>query len=761
MIGFEYIFGTNENKIDNLLSKVVSTNNLILLNKYYTHYEESMDFINRHVDTISDESIEHYTFAKKYLMNYGYIFFLKLDYSLLKELNYDKFSWIVSYFTEIYNNISPSLQNKFIETIEKNIFKTPYELLNIDFIELLIHQPVFIEKYIDNYELLEPRYFEYNTILGKIIAPTEYNFDIKTIKEEQYAKLSHNIDKILGSLYKKYPEKILELFKWIITNNEGKARITNQCYFNDSINTYSFLINIMVFISKLVSKYENEELNMEYIYNSDCPFFNISTKPISENDITLQYINTHTKIFFYLFGFYRITFYSLILQNINCKNEINYNNILKKTYEEYFNINSKYLNFSIFNECVLEIMLTILRQKPVILDLNENILYEIIYFFNDNIERTGKTLTKKKRLMKTIIKFVSDIITIKEINPFIKIKSIQIIFHINKNYGILLEHFLNKLSYNLFFTSLQSFYLHIESLSGLDANNEKFFYKSYILEIFRINKYYDNISNLFISIVLKDIYSSIENQINYLSNIILNTKVEIAAFVKIYEKINKIYLDIIIFNLDFVLFLLDNYNSNIHSNDLDIKFNIIKFINNVLKVCYNKKSDIIKIKINNEENTIWNNFKKYIIERISTIFLLVVKMTDIASMLNIYYIEFTNYLQKVDIDMGTELFEYYIQKRDENEIEDIPDTIDEEFLDPILCVPIRNPVLLPNSLVFMEKAVLESHLITNNFDPFSRSPLTIDELNEFNDKEDVKTKIIDFLYKRNQNINRIKNKLEI
>lgn len=761
MIGFEYIFGTNENNIDNILSKIVSTNNLIELNKYYTHYEESLDFINRHADTISHDIIENYTFAKKYLINYGYIFFLKMDYSKLKELKYDEYSWIVSYFNEIYNNISPQLQIKFIETIEKKIFQMPYELLNIDFIELLIHQPVFIEKYIDNYELLEPRYFEYNTILGKIIAPTEYNFDIRNVREEHYKVLSNNVNKILGSLYDKYPEKILQLFKWFLVSNEGKAKITNQCYFNDSINTYSFLINIMIFISKLLPKYENEELNIEYIYNTDCPFYNTNTKSISGNDIQLQYINTYTKIFFYLFGFYRITLYSLILQNINCKNEINYNNILKKTYEEYFNINSKYLNFSIFNECVLEIMLTILREKPVILDLNENIIYEIIYFINDNVERTGKTLTKKKRLMKTIIKFVADIITIKEINPFIKIKSIQILFHLNKNYSLLLERFLTKSNYNIFFNNLQSFYIHIESLNGLDANNEKFFYKSYILEIFRINKYYDNISNLFISIVLKDIYTSIENQINYLSNIILNTSVDIVAFVKIYEKINKIYLDIIIYNLDFVLFLLDNYNSNIHSHDLDIKFNIMKFMNNVLKVCYNKKSDIIKIKINNEENVIWNNFKKYIIEKISTIFLIVIKMPDIASMLNIYYIEFTNYLQKIDIDMKTELFEYYIQKRDEVEIEEIPNTIDDDFLDPILCVPIRNPVLLPNSLVFMEKAVIESHLISNNFDPFSRSPLTIDELNDFNNKEDIKTKIIDFIYKRNQNINSIKNKLEI
>jgi hypothetical protein len=761
MIGFEFIFGTNENKIDNILSQTIGLNDIVKLHKYYTRYQESVEFINRHGDSINYETIQRHNNAKKYLFNYGYIFFLKLDYTLLNGLSYNEFNWILSYFNDIYLNIIPSLKNKFIESIEKKIFQTPYQLLNIDFITLLIHEEVFIEKYLYNYELLEPRYLEYNTILGKIIAPIEYNFDIKNVKEDNYKLLSNNLYKVLGSLYDKYPNKLLELFKWLLINNEAKAKITNQCYFNDSINTYSFLINIMVFISKLVSRYENQQLNIEYIYNTDCPFFSNSNKSISGNDLTLGHINSYTRIFFYLFGFYRVTFYSLILQNINCKNELNYNSILQKTYDEYFKINSKYLNFSVFNECVLDMMIIILRENPVIIDFNENILYEIIYFLNDIIERTGKTLTKKKRLIKTIIKFITDIISIKEINPFIKIKSIQIIFHINKNYNVLLEMYLNKTNYNNFFKNLQSFYLHIENLSGLDAYNEKFFYKSYILEIFRINKFYQDISNLFISIVLKDIYSSIENQINYLSNIILNTTVEISAFVKIYEKINKIYLDLISYNLDFILFLLDEYNSNIHKDDLDIKFNIIKFVNNVLKVCYNKKSDVIKIKINNEENIIWNNFKKYLIEPFSSILMVLIKMPDISTMLNVYYTEFTNYLQKLDIHLGTEIFEYYIQKRDENVIDDIPLNVDDEFLDPILCIPIRNPVILPNSLVFMDRAVIESHLTTNNFDPFSRSPLSIDELNEFNNTEEIKIKIIDFIYKRNQNVNNIKSNLEI
>ena len=123
MIGFEYIFGINESKIDSVLGKIIFNNNLNDLQKYYIHYEESIDFINRHQCDISHETYQSYYLAKKYLINYGYIFFLKIDYALLKNLSYNEVSWLVSYFNDVYNNISESNKTKFIDSIEKKIYQ--------------------------------------------------------------------------------------------------------------------------------------------------------------------------------------------------------------------------------------------------------------------------------------------------------------------------------------------------------------------------------------------------------------------------------------------------------------------------------------------------------------------------------------------------------------------------------------------------------------------------------------------------------------
>jgi hypothetical protein len=55
-----------------------------------------------------------------------------------------------------------------------------------------------------------------------------------------------------------------------------------------------------------------------------------------------------------------------------------------------------------------------------------------------------------------------------------------------------------------------------------------------------------------------------------------------------------------------------------------------------------------------------------------------------------------------------------------------------EFCDPLLCTPIVVPVALPGSELIMDRAVLERYLLEKQEDPFSRSPLTITTLNDFN-----------------------------
>lgn len=61
---------------------------------------------------------------------------------------------------------------------------------------------------------------------------------------------------------------------------------------------------------------------------------------------------------------------------------------------------------------------------------------------------------------------------------------------------------------------------------------------------------------------------------------------------------------------------------------------------------------------------------------------------------------------------------------DEEAFEGAPD----EFLDPILAEVMRDPVRLPTSGKVAERAVIQRVLLTDPFDPFSRAPLTAEQL---------------------------------
>lgn len=60
----------------------------------------------------------------------------------------------------------------------------------------------------------------------------------------------------------------------------------------------------------------------------------------------------------------------------------------------------------------------------------------------------------------------------------------------------------------------------------------------------------------------------------------------------------------------------------------------------------------------------------------------------------------------------------------------LPDRPD-ELCDPLLCIPITHPVVVPGSTNIMEKTVIERHLLEHEENPFNRAKLTIGELEEY------------------------------
>ncbi|XP_069470544.1 ubiquitin conjugation factor E4 A isoform X2 [Ambystoma mexicanum] len=64
------------------------------------------------------------------------------------------------------------------------------------------------------------------------------------------------------------------------------------------------------------------------------------------------------------------------------------------------------------------------------------------------------------------------------------------------------------------------------------------------------------------------------------------------------------------------------------------------------------------------------------------------------------------------------------QHQDEETYADAPD----EFLDPIMSALMVDPVMLPSSRVTVDRATIARHLLSDQTDPFNRSPLTMDQI---------------------------------
>lgn len=104
-----------------------------------------------------------------------------------------------------------------------------------------------------------------------------------------------------------------------------------------------------------------------------------------------------------------------------------------------------------------------------------------------------------------------------------------------------------------------------------------------------------------------------------------------------------------------------------------------------------------------------------------------------------------NVISELDDSRATEILnppQDIILANEEPEIE-YPD----EFLDPLVCTVIKDPVLLPNMKedVFIDKSTIIRQLLNKEENPFTREKLTIEELEEYNNKEDIQEKIHSFI----------------
>lgn len=58
------------------------------------------------------------------------------------------------------------------------------------------------------------------------------------------------------------------------------------------------------------------------------------------------------------------------------------------------------------------------------------------------------------------------------------------------------------------------------------------------------------------------------------------------------------------------------------------------------------------------------------------------------------------------------------------------DGIPEEFVDPIMMTPMTEPVVLPDSKATIDRSTAIRHLLASPTDPFTRTPLSLEDLQE-------------------------------
>ena len=84
--------------------------------------------------------------------------------------------------------------------------------------------------------------------------------------------------------------------------------------------------------------------------------------------------------------------------------------------------------------------------------------------------------------------------------------------------------------------------------------------------------------------------------------------------------------------------------------------------------------------------------------------------------------DFNNYIIFVDNLRKEEK----ILKQEEINYDDAP----QEFIDPLTFLVMTDPVKLPKSNVILDRKTIETHLLSDQTDPFNREPLTKDMLIE-------------------------------
>lgn len=734
MYDIHYVFGVHIDELDNKLSKIVSHLNLCQLSQIYDRYCDVVQFMDRHIPFahVSFETQQTYRIISRYMITYGYVFFSKVNWAEMDSID----QWMVDYLHLIFDNIQSM---RFIDTLTTKLYTIPDDKIDYRFICGILLHPIMIK---DSFCELTSDQIERKSIFGKMICPVQCNVEMsnREVSREILKKCLDASITYVRCVYEIEPDTIIHFFVSVIASNSSKLQVFDSMYKIDEMNTYTFLCNCMVIAHELL----NDLLvkcpdNIDY---QQC-FDRIHT--INADISDLCHIS---KLFYITYSLYRITFYSLLLQNMNCKNIIQYNTLLTDTLNSYVELNNRYIR----NECYIPSVIHIISlycgsfvgncDQAII---REETLYEILYFWNNFAESSSHS-TYIDSMKVGIFQFIYHIILKKEsfTSPFVKITALKILY--------LLEKF-RKLNIKQicppdFLPTLYALFIHINSLVGVDLHTEKFFYKTYILEMIMIvwNTHpnmiipVDTIQNITIS-VWNDILQTFEYLIDKYRSVVITQNYTIESLQSLILKTMTPYIDRYHVQIEFLIQYSYTYATD------PVMYHIVNFCCCYLKIIYD---NILLIKMRGV--TLWDVIRNKLLGPLHYGIKQFIKTTNFVHVSSRYFPEFHDFMMKLDADIPSResIYNVYHNYLCAHPITDICDGLPDEFLDPIMGCVITQPYELPNSKMIVDSTIILSHLIqfNNQYDPYSRQPLDIQTLLEYNMLPDVRKRCLELVDRR-------------
>jgi hypothetical protein len=194
-----------------------------------------------------------------------------------------------------------------------------------------------------------------------------------------------------------------------------------------------------------------------------------------------------------------------------------------------------------------------------------------------------------------------------------------------------------------------------------------------------------------------------------------------------------------------VIVKLMDYINCIKNIPNEILNEIISYYTNGIKITNN----IHYKKIKDQYNNIQNNIHQIFIDLLIKLFENNQDNEHIKEyFFNIYNIK---YPELMDLSKEIENVPYlYDIIQEYKEITQNTIEYPDDFIDPILCIKITDPIMIPEVKSIFDRSSIITHLYTSKTNPFTRKTLTEEEVNNYNELDEIKKQINEFKQKMNE-----------